>query len=227
MSSAASPTNGTHRVITVDEVAALLRAGDIATCESLVKEWKEALPYQRAGLAEELVAHLQDKGSCPARGYQWKKGDNDRSLIAGRAKWAMEELLEVHLPDVDQSTETKDLATLQKNAQSLLDKRKADLVANQKEHDPRREELAEKYKGKINPGISAGAPGSVTAIQGLLAEWPPIGRRIQDLAAIIGSQGEKIDGQVSYKFDTGYGGFDYHFSVEQGTITSVKIYGID
>jgi hypothetical protein len=215
-------------VNTVDEVAVFLRSGDIATCERLIKGWKQAPTYQKYGLAEELIAHLQDKDSTPVRDYLWKKGENDRSLVSGRAKWGLEELLEVQLqPVVDLSSDTEEFAALQNNARALLNKRIAEIVSIQKDLDPRREELAEKYNGKINPGISDGAPESITAMQMLLLEWPPIGKRVQDLEAIISFEGEKNDGQVSYKFDTSYGGFEYRFTIEQGVITMVKIYGID
>ncbi|MEI6810292.1 MAG: hypothetical protein WCN95_16355 [bacterium] len=229
MAAVADVTNETNQIIVpASKVRQLLRANDLRECQKLVDLWKRALPYQKLGLAEELVSQLKNVGSSPLRGYDISKdGGNDMTMVAGRAKWAFEQIMDVQLADLKRSTAIDSLVALQSNAVALVDARRSDLMSEgSKEIKPG---LAEKYKGKIIPGISEASSGNTAVMLDLLAEWQPIGKRFEDLAAIIGSRGRNTKDKdvVMYAFEDGSAGCAFQFSVKEGIITSVKALWID
>ena len=226
VSKAADATNETNRIISVDEVSMLLRTADLHVCQRLIEQWEKSLPFQKLALAEELVSLLQDRESCPVvRDSQSKDGGNDKSLVAGRAQWALEQIMNVQLEEVTLSTKTNDLVALRSKSEALVEACRKEIMSKGGEHLP--PAFVERYKGKIIPGVSTNALQSAVVMQEFLAKWSPLGKPIEDLAVIIGSDGEKVEDGVSYKFDTGDDGFDFRFVVKQRLITSVKVLGID
>lgn len=229
MAAVADVTNETNQIIIpVYEVRRLLRANDLRKCQKLVDRWKRALPYQKLDLADSLVSHLKNVDSCPLLGYDASKdGGNNKTVVAGRAKWALEQIMDVQLEDVKRSTATNGLVVVQSNAVALVEARRRDLMTGGSTKT--KPGLAEKYKGKIIPGTSEAALRTAVIMRDLLAEWQPIGKRFEDLAAIIGSRGTStnVKDVVMYRFDEGLGGCAFYFSVKEGIITSVRVLGLE
>jgi hypothetical protein len=92
----------------------------------------------------------------------------------------------------------------------------------------RLEQLRRKYKGKVDDKVAGKGDESRIAFDGFLGEWPPIGRKLDDLISVIGpsshpivkgrSPGESI---VSYDLTCDIGTTLYRITARHGIIVSV------
>lgn len=228
--SAGDAARRTARIVFVDEVRGFLRKTTLGSCEAVVSLWRGSQSFERLALAEELLDHFKSTEKCRIANYEWKPGTDDMSRVAGRAKWAFEQILGVRLANVTPTSVEEDLRTLHYDASRLLTAYRNGIlsVAGDGATSPERlKELKDKYGGKIEPGISLKAPGYSRAMHELPLEWPPIGKCIIDLYEVVGSEGRRTDDGVSYRFDTGYGGVEYQLAVSGGKIVSVRAYGLE
>jgi hypothetical protein len=162
--------------------------------------------------------------------YQWKAGTTDLSRAAGRAKWAVERLLGVPLPHVLPSSSREELGKLRAQASLLVDAYRNGMIALAADHPPSPEAVADlkrRYAGKILPSNPQLAWQSMEAMDALLSEWPPIGRKLEDLVSIIGPKPETAEhygpGAVSYQFMGAEFGVVYVFVMQHGIIRSVSV----
>ena len=203
-----------------------------ATSADMVKEvsdqCKGAPVYSRLALAEALVPLLARQEIRETPGYEWQPRTHDLGQIAGRAAFLLEVIVDTELPHVEPTSSEADLAAIQRVALAAVAGYRAGImaVATERNVGESTESLKKAYKGKITPGITQGAPGSATAMAELLDRWFPIGKKIDDLAELVGSPGEKRNDGIAYRFDTGYGGSEFLFVVEDGVIVSVRISGL-
>lgn len=218
------------RIVVVDEVVGFFRKTTLDSCETIVNSWKGAQSFERLALAEELLDHFESTDKCRIANYEWKARTDDMSRVAGRAKWAFEQILGVKLANVTPTSSEEDLRRLHYDASRLLTAYRNGIlsVAGEGETSPEKlKELKDKYGAKIKPGIGPDVRDSARAMHELLVEWPPIGKKASDLVEVVGSEGRKARSGLSFLFSTGYSGVEYRFSVASGKIMSVKVYGLD
>jgi hypothetical protein len=60
----------------------------------------------------------------------------------------------------------------------------------------------------------------------LFREWPPLGKHVKDLEAILGPPWERREDGVSFRFENGRFGVEWQFAIKDGKITRIRTYGI-
>ena len=120
------------------------------------------------------------------------------------------------------------------------------ILALARDHELSAEQFAalkRRYAGKIDPGNHDKYAESTYAMEDLLTEWPPVGRRFEQLVSIIGKKPQKWDFDAAaylvlpaghtvkgscYHYDIDHieAGRRYVFVVVNGVIQSVHIEGI-
>lgn len=212
------------RLFAGDEVAALYNSPTRESCVEAVERWKGALAFEKLDLLEQLLRRLEPDEPRETLNYAWREGTHDFRRLAGRVHWALGELLGVRLGPVTPMSTPEDLKTLSAEASRLVAAYRLGVVSFARERkEPSTEELQRKYRGRIRPGITPTPFSSALAMRELLAEWFPIGKEIRTLAEIVGAAGNREAGEVSYLFDSGYGGVAYRFEVRDGRIESLNI----
>lgn len=61
----------------------------------------------------------------------------------------------------------------------------------------------------------------------LLRQWNPRGRSVQEVKTIIGQPDWEKDSALGYRFDSGWGGWEWSLSSDGKVITDIKRSGID
>lgn len=217
-------------MVRVDEVVGFYRRTTLGLCEEIVNFWKGAQSFERLALAEELLDHFKSTEKCRIVNYDWKAGTDDMSCVAGRAKWAFEQIIGVELGNVTPTSSEEDLRRLHYDASRLLTAYRNGIlsVAGDGETSPEKlKELKDKYGGRIKPGIHRKALDSARTMHELLVQWGPIGKKAGDLIEVVGSEPDKEKEGMSFQFSTGYGGVEYQFAVSGGKIVSVKVHGLE
>jgi len=231
--SPAGPPTGAESVaarrhIQTDGVPSFVHAS-MAYCQEEMARWSQCRAYEKLRVAELLVPLLSSTEKCEeAAGPEWKHGGNGLSRVAGRAKWCFERLLGVELADLSQDPSPEELSKLRAQGSRLVEAYRSGIVALAADRPVPPEQLLHlrrKYRWNIVPDESKHAWDCIWAMEALLGEWPPIGRKYEDFVAIIGAEGESADqiekGAIRYRLDTGQFGVDYFFVVRQGIIRSV------
>ena len=224
---------------------------DVASFEREVGRYAGTSACEKVALAEYLVEFMASDEKCDAAGYEWKPGTDDLSLPAGRAKWALELILGVKLPGiVDRNASPEYLKKLREEAHLAIEAYRQGIIASAADHEVSPAEF-ERLKGKYRQGIIALGVESVAwgeefarlmrkyeakipagslahtnaelAMDELLLEWPPIGRKYEDLASIIGVKGDPDEDGISYRFQQdSISMVMYTFILQDGVIRSVK-----
>lgn len=201
----------------------------MALCEERLAHWSQGRAYEKLMMAEQILPQIASLE--PVEGARAHEGGgNDLSRVAGRAKWCLERLLGVSLPDVRPDSSPKELRKLRDQATALVDVYRNGVMAAAAERrlsPASLEELRRKYGGKVVPDGANDASTCPAAMEALLGEWPPVGGKYEDLVSIIGVKARKSLGspteEVLYRLDTGlHFGVDYFFVVRDGIIWSVR-----
>lgn len=213
--------------ITVRDLEKFLRdEAQLSELRKTVSSMKQAPLYLRLSLAELLVDSLRDEAKATAITYEWKKGTHDRGRVAGRAAWALEQIIGKELKVVRPTTSAPQLGLVRDEAVRLVRSYRSRALRIRSGSEPSPDALKISYANKINPGISGElARKSSKAMNRLLSEWCPIGKRLSDLESIVGKPARVSVDKVYYRFDSGYGGVDYRFKVKKGVIESVLLFG--
>jgi len=83
-------------------------------------------------------------------------------------------------------------------------------------------DLKLRYRDRFTVGYSEKWDESAGAMVDLFDEWPPIGKKYEDLVSIVGSKAEPFwDEHLCYKFVGGHSGSRYYFRVKEGVIRSM------
>ena len=215
--------------------------------------WERIRAFEKLALAEQIVARFGDYDTyCRGTGYEWKEGADDLSFAPGRAKWGLERLLGTKLPGVvDRTTSEEERKRLLEEAERLVQVYRNGILALARDHELSAEQFAAlklRYAGKIDPGNVDKYAESTYAMEDLLTEWPPVGRKFNDLISIIGKKPQEwsVDAQsyrvglgrtraearqkaAAYHYDIAgvEAGRRYVFVVVEGIIWSVHIEPID
>jgi hypothetical protein len=183
-------------------------------------------------IAEWLLPELLiDERLAGPAGPEPTPGANDLSVVAGRAKWGLERILGVALPDVRADSSPTELKELQREASRLLEAYRNGVIARAGEHrisPTALAELRQKYRGKITPRVGTEDDAeAMAAMDKLLSEWSPIGRKMDDLVSIVGLRGDTdadyTNGTVVYNFRYAATVMLYRFDVRDGIIRAVRI----
>ncbi len=199
---------------------------EVPDWQRVVREWADASACERLALAEWLVEALGTVEPCGDSGeYVWTSGTDDLSLSAGRAKWSVEVILGVKLPGtVGRNASPEYIKNLREAGRLAVEAYRQGIMARAADHQGSPKEfgsLKRKYQGKMLTGPWAHQHPE-TEMDVFLLEWPPIGRRYEDLAAIIGAKGRQEKGRVFYTFDLGPKELRYTFVLRDGIIRSVR-----
>ena len=216
-------------VLTTDIASRFEQRATLAHCEEGLAEWADRRGYEKLAFAEGLLVSMGSKAKCPAMNdYTWVPGTDDLSLPAGRAKWAIERLLGVKVSGiVDRSVSHDDIRRLQEEASHLVDAYRQGIMARAADHEVSPDQftrLKRKYKNKIVLGFTESSiVDRVGEMHDLLGDWPPVGRRYEDLVSIIGAKGENRDCGVVYAFESEGNEYEFCLTVRDGIIRSVAI----
>lgn len=218
-------------LITVDAVSAFLSSTtDAGSLGRELASWKTAPIYQRLSVSEYLLAFLLDGNTCETVQYRRQEGRHDLNVVAGRAGWALEELLGEKLGTIGRESTKRAREGVHSEARKKVDAYRVRIVKSKmgSKTEESTEVLKARYEGKIKPGITGAEAAKYSgAMARLLAEWFPLGKKIGELQEIVGDPGEKDNEVVSYRFDSGLGGLEYQFKVKEGVIRSVLVIGLD
>ena len=202
---------------------------DVASCEEQLRAYARGSACEKLALAEYLLVFMTADEKCEAVGYEWKPGTDDLSRPAGRAKWALELLLRVKLPGtVDGNASPEYLRKLREAAHLAVEAYRQGIIASAADNGLSPEEFARlkrKYNGKIvrGPWENGSGDGWEQAMDALLLEWPPIGRKYEDLVSITGAKGRSEEHGVSYTFYADPNPrVSYRFIVRDGVIRSAR-----
>jgi len=224
---ASTPTRE-ERLVTTNWALGFHRAGSVARCQAMLQGWSRGRAYEKLAVAEALLESMATEEDCPPTSdYEWKPGTDDLSLPAGRAKWALERLLGVKLSrTVDRDASLKDLKALRAGASRLVEAYRQGIVALAADHEvpPEHfERLRRKYRGHIVPRTVQDVQKCFWAMDDLLGEWPPIGRKYEDLAVIAGAKARQRDYGVAYEFVSDRTATEVRLTIRNGVILSVHI----
>ncbi len=91
------------------------------------------------------------------------------------------------------------------------------------EGGPAVQALSQRYTLRIERGLtSADISDAVFAMNALMAEWDPVGSRVQDVLTIVGTPTESTPDVLLYRFDSGFGGWEWLFALASARVTSVE-----
>jgi len=198
-------------------------------------QWSLARPYEKLAASEAVLPYLtsRTKLETPPE-LLTLQSDSDFSLAAGRAEWCIERLLGVQLPKIHAGSTTEELERLHAEATRAVAAYRAETIAQatkQRISPAEFARLRKKYRGKAVPIAPLVFHDFIDQMDKLLGEWPPIGRKYDDLVSIIGVKGMKRGAHhsedVHYRFDTGHSGVAYFLDVRDGIIHSVTRDTID
>ena len=214
---------------TDDLLSTVFNAPDGATVKKAQQRILAAPLYLRVAIAELCVDAICAGKMFDTPDYAWDRNSHDLRTRAGRAAACLESILRVELPHVTLDTTADDLGKIREVAASRLMLYRQGLldVGIAYKDDDLRKTLKEELNGKITVGKSPDASNSARTMANLLDRWYPIGRPVVHLSEILGVAGEPGQHGVTYRFDTGYGGYVFEFSVKDGLIQSVHVRGID
>ena len=230
---AANPTTRPIRHLGTGQTARVLHS---TVEESTIREWlprlAEARPYQKLAAADALAKQMRPNVKIEMVGYRRQPGGQDLSCAAGRSAFVIQELLHIQLPPATADQNNDQIEAIQDQARTAIKAYRQALMDSVRE--PRRErsvkELTEAYKGKIKIGLQTFAQGDASfwAMMDLFDEWPPIGRRMADLRAILGSDGEVQGGSRLFRIveTDGLTGTEFEIVEKDGLIVSVILEGI-
>ena len=150
------------------------------------------------------------------------------SLVACRAKWGLECILGMPLPNVRSDPSPEELEALHAEAARLVEAYRSGIMALAADQAVSPEDFAglkRKYRAKFVRRTRGGDFFDIQGMEDLLGEWPPIGRKMEDFVSIIGAKGVSSEsiakGSVLYSFYRWAHGAEYYFIVRDGIIRSV------
>ncbi|GMR13183.1 MAG: hypothetical protein BMS9Abin29_1385 [Gemmatimonadota bacterium] len=83
--------------------------------------------------------------------------------------------------------------------------------------------LSQRYTVRIERGLtSADISDSVFAMNALMAEWDPVGSPMRDVLTIVGTPTESTPDTLLYRFDSGFGGWEWIFALASDRVTGVE-----
>lgn len=215
---------------TDNSVDVALRGGEPGYFEKCLAEWPNRRAYEKLAVAERLREWLGISRDVPVKqdGEEMLPRE-DLSVIAGRARRLLEVLFGTKLSGCgDRNPSPEQIERISEQASVTVEAYRQGIMALAADHEvppDQFERLKRKYKHKIEVGLSkAGAGDGIDQMHDLLGDWPPIGRRYEDLVSIIGAKGENRDSGVVYAFDFA-GGNECMFclTVRDGIIRSVRV----
>jgi hypothetical protein len=197
-------------------------------------QWPLARPYERLAAAEAVLPYLTSRAKLETPPELLTlQSDGDFSLAAGRAEWCVERILGVELPNVRADSTREQLERLHAEATQAVAAYRAETIAQAtKLRIPPVEfaRLKKKYREKAVHIAPFVFHDFAEQMDKLLGEWPPIGRKYDDLVAITGAKAQgyerHAEGAVRYHLEVpGEYEVDFIFIVKDGVIQSVHTYG--
>jgi len=203
--------------------------------------------YYRLCLIDALVEKLTDvsmwNGYNPEEaGGQDIDSKHALALKAGRAAYVIEEVFDLEIPAIQDTTERSLLSAVQENvrrelasySQGVMDT--VDAYGIGTDIGRLRQEFGPRLAGSGENGDLT--EGEHDSFRELLNRFFPIGKRLIDLEMIVGRRPFMINsetktletrpesaeptGVFEYRFDSGYGGVLYYFEVKDGIIHDIS-----
>jgi len=206
------------------------------SCSDELKDWSRRTSCEKLAFAECLLACVPGAEDCPSEGYRWKRGTDDLSLPDAWTKWALTVVLGVKLRGVvDRGTTPEDIKRLRENARLAVEAFRQGVIASAADNELQPADFArlrQKYFGKIPWGpwpSDSGVDPRNLGMDDFLLEWPPIGRKYEDLVSLIGVKGrptrDPTKRVVFYSFSCVPIEYRYYFVLRDGVICSVRAIG--
>ncbi len=211
--------------ISSEDVVSFIKASEDGLEEHFTR-WSEVRANDKLYIVQQLLQYVAIA----------EKAEGGRELyeLAGRAAQGLEEIVGVPLPDVGPESSREEVRAVYVDASRLVEAYRSGVVARAADDPVAPERLAalrKKYHGKMQfHGPDATAPGEqLGTMRALLQEWPPIGRKYEDLVSIIGARGQEFppspeeeDPWVRYIFDSRHDARHWViFTVRDGIVRKV------
>ena len=196
----------------------LMRISDYREIRKAALELRQLSEVRQIMLVDALRDYLADNSKVRLDGYVFQDGEQDLRVVAGRAEWFIDQV--VLMPREAENSVRK--------MNERIDMWKATTASRRTLTPEQVETLKTKYAGKIHIGIVGGkANESIQNFENFLDEWFPYGKSLQELEGILGIKLPVERGEVVARIDTGYGGMEYRFLHDAGTIRAVKTVGLE
>lgn len=226
LSSVQARAEETNRAnITWSQVVGSLHTSDAKKLVVVVSNWPRAPLYQRLSILDALVEKLSQRDTYPISENVKGAERYDMTIVAGRAAWLMELIMQVQLPAIPRGISEADLAKVQSAGRQLAAEYRLKELdrARLLRQEPSVEKLQAAYVGRITQGIRTNAINAWFQMSALLNEWFPLEKDMKDFERIIGTKAAPRDGGMVYDFDNGYVGGQFFFKVDGGKIKGVFI----
>lgn len=217
------PVGRAYAAGTPEDIGASLR-GPRDAKDFITREGEEsARPYDTLAVLEGLLPSLSLVEKAETRNYEWTKGTHDLRIVAGRAARRFDAILSTKLPPVTSATTQEQAVDLYHRVAPIVKGYRLGVEDMSRTYGSRKSvaELKKAYAGRMEPRFGENWMKSFSAMEELLDEWCPIGKRITDLAEIVGSPGEEAGRDRIYGFEGGFFGVQLRFRIADGVIHSV------
>ena len=195
-----------------DDPLSLLRITSYEELRRAVSDIDGGSEVKRIMVITKLKEKLADESPVSLSGYTVGADQYNMAKVGGRARWLIEHVLQQEIPNSNSNLSVDERIRLWQVNASLRR-----LVIERPVP-----ELKQKYAGTIRTGLIGDmAKTSIEAMDRLLEEWFPYGKRIADLAEITGAQIDMEPNEAVLRFDSGRGGWEYRFRINKGLIESV------
>lgn len=89
-------------------------------------------------------------------------------------------------------------------------------------------QLKEKYGNVIRQGVKGENIGeSVRSMEALMKEWDPVGSPQNELRAVLGEPSQATKSEMLYRFDSGLGGWEWRYEIEENTVRRMEKRSLD
>lgn len=191
----------------------------------VVSQWPHAHLYQRLSVLDVLAEKLSVRDRCRISGNVAGAERYDMTVVAGRAAWMMERMMQVELPAIATNATPEDLTKLQAVGKQMVAEYRAQAMERHRKliQEPPAEHLKAKYAGRITFGIKTNVFASCKMFSCLLGEWFPLEKNMKELEYIVGANAASAAGGKVYYFDNGLVGAEFFFKMEAGKIKGVFV----
>src|SRR5688572_23782517 len=191
---------------------ALMHISEYGEIRDAVRSLGTLSEVRKIMLVDALTDLLTDNRKLPLNGYVFRADEPDLRIAAGRAEWFIDQV--VLLPrDRDNSV----------SKSQRIEMWKADIASRRSAPPQQVEVLRKKYAGTVHVGIvGEKETESIQNLENFLDEWFPYGKSLQEMERILNVSLPVENGEAVLRIDSGFGGREYRFLLDQGRIRVVK-----
>jgi len=199
--------------IDLREPRALMSISEYGQMRNAVRDLSTLSQVRKIMLVDALRDSLTDSRELRLDGYEFRTDGPDLRVVAGRAEWLIDQVL-LQPREADNSV---------RRINERVDLWKASIASGRTLTPTQVGMLRTKYAGKIRTGIVQGkASEYIRNLENFLDEWFPYGKSLQEMEQILDVSLPVKNDEAVLTIDSGFGGQEYRFLLDQGKIRVVK-----